>query len=41
MNNEEISMRDPYEMMTYLIVILISAVVMTVWLKRKARRKKK
>ena len=34
-------MRDVYEMMTYLLVIIISCVVMTVWLKRKARKKKR
>jgi hypothetical protein len=33
-------MRDVYEMMTYLLVIIISCVVMTVWLKRKARKRK-
>jgi antibiotic biosynthesis monooxygenase (ABM) superfamily enzyme len=32
---------DLYEMMTYLLVVLISAVVMTVWLKRRGRRKRK
>ncbi|MFC5703821.1 hypothetical protein ACFPVX_21250 [Cohnella faecalis] len=34
------SMRDPFEMMTYLLVILISAVVMTVWLKIRGKRKR-
>lgn len=29
---------DVYEMLTYLLVVLISAVVMIVWLKRKGRR---
>ncbi|AGA57540.1 Uncharacterized protein TXXE_19150 [Thermobacillus xylanilyticus] len=33
-------MRDVYEMMTYLLVIIISCIVMTVWLKRKARKRK-
>jgi hypothetical protein len=32
---------DLYEMMTYLLVVLISAVVMTIWLKRRGRRKRK
>ncbi len=34
-------MGDVFEMMTYLLVVIISAVVMTVWLKRKARRNKR
>ncbi len=33
-------MRDVYEMMTYLLVIIISCIVMAAWLKRKARKKK-
>mgnify|MGYP006976750277 FL=1 len=33
-------MSDVYEMMTYLLVIVISCIVMTVWLKRKARKRK-
>lgn len=33
-------MRDVYEMMTYLLVVIISCIVMAVWLKRKARKKK-
>lgn len=32
---------DLYEMMTYLIVIIVSAIVMTIWLKRKGRNKRK
>lgn len=32
---------DLYEMMTYLLVILVSAVVMIVWLKRKGRSGKR
>lgn len=35
------NMGDVYQMMTYIIVILISAVIMTFWLKRKNKRKKK
>lgn len=35
------NMSDVYQMMTYIIVILISAVIMTFWLKRKNKRKKK
>jgi hypothetical protein len=33
-------MSDVYEMMTYLLIIVISCIVMTVWLKRKARKRK-
>jgi hypothetical protein len=33
-------MRDVYEMFTYLLVVIVSCIVMTVWLKRKAKRKK-
>jgi len=29
---------DLYEMMTYLLVILISGIIMIVWLKRKGKR---
>jgi len=32
-------MRDVYEMLTYLLVIIISCIVMGVWLKRKAKKK--
>jgi antibiotic biosynthesis monooxygenase (ABM) superfamily enzyme len=35
------NMGDVYQMMTYIVVILISGVIMTVWLKRRGRRKKK
>ena len=34
-------MGDVFEMMTYLLVVIISCIVMTVWLKRKARKKKR
>lgn len=34
-------MRDVYEMMTYLLIIVISCIVMAVWLKRKARKNKR
>ncbi|MBM7563840.1 hypothetical protein JOC55_000772 [Paenibacillus sacheonensis] len=33
-------MGDVFEMMTYLIVIIVSLIVMTIWLKRKARKKR-
>jgi len=32
---------DLYEMMTYLLVIIVSAIVMTIWLKRRGRSKRK
>jgi len=32
-------MRDVYEMLTYLLVIIISSIVMVAWLKRKAKKK--
>lgn len=35
------NMGDVYQMMTYVIVILISAFIMVIWLKRRSRRKKK
>ncbi|MFC4596769.1 hypothetical protein [Cohnella hongkongensis] len=35
------NMGDVYQMATYTILILISAVVMVVWLKRRGRSKKK
>lgn len=41
MEKDPQNMGDVYEMMTYLLVILISAVVMVVWLKRRAKRKRK
>ncbi len=34
-------MGDVFEMMTYLLVVIISCIVMTVWLKRKARKNKR
>ncbi|SFE97041.1 hypothetical protein SAMN05216378_4543 [Paenibacillus catalpae] len=33
-------MGDVFEIMTYLIIILISSVVMVAWLKRKGKKKK-
>jgi hypothetical protein len=33
-------MRDVYEIMTYLLVIIFSSIIMVAWLKRKAKRKK-
>ncbi|WP_186438360.1 hypothetical protein [Cohnella terricola] len=35
------NMGDVYQMATYTILILISAVIMVVWLKRRGRNKKK
>ncbi|WP_233162264.1 MULTISPECIES: hypothetical protein [unclassified Cohnella] len=35
------NMGDVYQMATYTILILISAVIMIVWLKRRGRAKKK
>ncbi|QJD81716.1 hypothetical protein [Cohnella herbarum] len=35
------NMGDVYQMATYTILILISAVIMVVWLKRRGRRNKK
>jgi len=35
------NMGDVYQMATYTILILISAAVMIVWLKRRGRNKKK
>ncbi len=34
-------MRDVYEMGTYVVLIIISAIVMILWLKRRGRGKKK
>ncbi len=34
-------MGDVFEMMTYLLVVIFSLVVMTVWLKLKARKNKR
>lgn len=39
MNTTDSGAGDLYELLTYLLVILISAVVMVVWLKRKNKRK--
>ncbi|WP_281384949.1 hypothetical protein [Cohnella nanjingensis] len=39
MNTTDSGAGDLYEMLTYLLVIIISAVVMVVWLKRKNKRK--
>lgn len=33
-------MREVYEMLFYLLVIIISCIVMTMWLKRKAKKKR-
>lgn len=33
-------MRDVYEVMTYLLVIIFSSIIMVTWLKRKAKKKK-
>ena len=41
MEKDPQNMRDVYEMMTYLLVIIISAFVMVIWLKRRAKRKRK
>lgn len=41
MEKDPQNMGDVYEMMTYLLVIIVSAVVMTIWLKRRAKRKRK
>ncbi|MFC5471774.1 hypothetical protein ACFPPD_24140 [Cohnella suwonensis] len=37
---DPMNMGDVYQMMTYVVLILISCVVMIVWLKRRGRRKK-
>lgn len=34
-------MRDVYEILTYLLVIIFGSVIMVAWLKRKAKRKQK
>ncbi len=34
-------MRDVYEMLTYLLVVIISCLVMGFWLKRKGSKKNK
>ncbi|MBB3067720.1 hypothetical protein FHS14_000690 [Paenibacillus baekrokdamisoli] len=33
-------MGDVFEMMTYLVVVILSCIIMTVWLKRKSRKNK-
>ncbi|WP_157994088.1 hypothetical protein [Cohnella abietis] len=35
------NMGDVYQMMTYIIVIIISAFIMVLWLKRRAKSKRK
>jgi hypothetical protein len=32
---------DLFEMMTYLLVVIFSAVIMTLWLKRRGKRNRK
>jgi hypothetical protein len=41
MEKDPANMGDVYQMMTYVILILFSAVIMTIWLKRRSKRKKK
>ena len=41
MEKDPQNMGDVYEMMTYLLVIILSAIVMVIWLKRRAKRKRK
>ncbi|MFC5529888.1 hypothetical protein [Cohnella yongneupensis] len=41
MEKDPQNMGDVFEMMTYLLVIIISSVVMVIWLKRRAKRKRK
>ncbi|WP_256760026.1 hypothetical protein [Cohnella sp. WQ 127256] len=41
MEKDPTNMGDVYQMMTYTVLILISAVIMVVWLKVRGRRKKK
>lgn len=31
-------MRDVYEILTYLLVIILSSIIMVAWLKRKAKK---
>ncbi len=33
-------MRDVYEMLTYLLVIIFSSIIMVAWLKQRAKRRK-
>lgn len=41
MNSTDSGAGDLYEMMTYLLVIIISAFVMVIWLKRRGKRKRR
>ncbi|WP_168735584.1 hypothetical protein [Cohnella fermenti] len=41
MNSTDTGAGDLYEMMFYLVLILISMVVMVKWLKRRAKRKRR
>jgi hypothetical protein len=38
--NENDGMGDVYQIFTYLLVIIISCIVMGIWLKRRAKKKK-
>jgi len=40
-NSTDSGAGDLYEMMTYLLVIIISAIVMVIWLKRKGKRNRR
>lgn len=39
MNSTDSGAGDLYEMMTYLLVIIFSAIIMVAWLKRRGKRK--
>lgn len=39
-NSDPMNMGDVYQMMTYVLLIIISMFVMTIWLKRRSRRKR-
>ncbi|WEK53190.1 MAG: hypothetical protein P0Y55_11365 [Candidatus Cohnella colombiensis] len=41
MEKDPLNMGDVYQMMTYVLVIILSAIIMTIWLKRKAKRKRR
>jgi hypothetical protein len=41
MEKDPTNMGDVYQMMTYIVVILVSSYIMVVWLKRRSKRKKK
>lgn len=41
MEKDPQNMRDVYEMMTYLLVVIVSAIVMVIGLKRRSKRKRK